>query len=138
MASANDWNQNIIKEFRENAGIVGGPFEGATMLLLHHKGRKSGTQRVNPLVCLEDGDRYLIFASKGGSPEHPDWYRNLLANPGATIEVGTDKFAVEAAELKGEERDRLYAKNAGLRPAFGQYQERTTRVIPVVALTQKA
>jgi deazaflavin-dependent oxidoreductase (nitroreductase family) len=134
MATVNDWNQNIINEFRANEGVVGGPFKGATMLLLHHKGRKSGTVRVNPLVYMADGDRYLVFGSKGGAPEHPDWYRNLLANPAATIEVGTEKFDVEASEVTGEERDRLYAQNAAQRPAFAEYQEKTSRTIPVVAL----
>ena len=137
MTTVHDWNQNIINEFRANDGVVGGPFEGATMLLLHHSGRKSGTERVNPLVYMADGDRYLVFGSKGGAPEHPDWYRNLLANPAATIEVGTEKFDVEASEITGEERDRLYAKNAAARPAFAQYQQKTTRTIPVVALRRK-
>jgi deazaflavin-dependent oxidoreductase (nitroreductase family) len=104
------------------------------MLLLTHTGRRSGQERTNPLVYMADGDRYLIFASKGGAPEHPDWYRNLLANPEATIEVGTEQFGVVAEEIKGEERDRLYAKNAALRPAFAEYQEKTDRTIPVVAL----
>ncbi|MEX0683577.1 MAG: nitroreductase family deazaflavin-dependent oxidoreductase [Dehalococcoidia bacterium] len=137
MTTVHDWNQNIIKEFRENEGVVGGPFAGATVLLLHHKGRKSGTERVNPLVYMADGDRYLVFGSKGGAPTHPDWYRNLLANPDAAIEVGTEKFDVEATEVTGEERDRLYAKNAAERPTFAQYQEKTTRTIPVVALRRR-
>ena len=137
MTSANDWNQSIIKEFRENKGIVGGPFEGMTMLLLHHKGRKTGQERVNPLVYYAEGDRCVIFASKGGAPEHPEWYRNLMANPEVSIEVGTEQFDVTATELKGEERDRIYAANAALRPAFAQYQGNTTRVIPAIALTRK-
>ncbi len=136
MTSLNDWNQSIIDEFRANEGIVGGPFQGMTVLLLTHTGRKTGKQRTNPLVYLGDGDRYVIFASKGGADTHPDWYRNLLAEPRATIEVGTEKFEVVAAEIVGEERDRLYAKNAEMRPMFAQYQEKTTRRIPVVALTR--
>jgi deazaflavin-dependent oxidoreductase (nitroreductase family) len=132
-----DYNQSIIDEFRSNEGIVGGPFADQTVLLLTHTGRKSGQERTNPLVYLEDGDRFLIFASKGGAPTHPDWYRNLLANPEATIEVGTEKFTVVAEDLKGEERDRLYAKNAELRPGFAEYQRNTDRVIPVIALTRK-
>jgi deazaflavin-dependent oxidoreductase (nitroreductase family) len=135
MTSVHDWNQKIIEEFRANDGVVGGPFAGATLLLLTHTGRTSGKKRVNPLVYMADGERYLIFASKGGAPEHPDWYRNLLANPKGTIEVGMKKFEVQATEIVGEERDTLYAKNAELRPAFAQYQEKTTRVIPVIALT---
>jgi deazaflavin-dependent oxidoreductase (nitroreductase family) len=136
MSGMNDYNQSIIDEFRANKGAVGGPFEGAPMVLLHHKGRKTGTERINPLVYMDDGDRILIFASKGGSSKHPEWYLNLMSNPDATVEVGTEKYAVKAEEVVGEERDRLYAKNAAERPAFGQYQERTTRVIPVIALTR--
>lgn len=121
MTTVHDWNASIIKEFRENEGKVGGQFAGETMLLLTHTGRKSGEQRTNPLVYLADGDRYLVFGSRGGSPEHPDWYRNLLANPAASVELGTDKFNVSATVLQGEERDRLYAKNAELRPVFNTY-----------------
>lgn len=133
-----EWNRNIIKEFRANEGKVGGQFAGAPMALLTHTGRKSGEERTNPLVYMADGDRYLVFASKGGYPSHPDWYRNLIANPNATVEIGTDKFDVVATEVTDDERDRLYAKNAALRPAFAEYQEKTTRKIPVVALTRKA
>jgi deazaflavin-dependent oxidoreductase (nitroreductase family) len=138
MTTANDWNNSIISEFRANEGRVGGPFKDAPMLLLHHTGAKSGKTRVNPLMYLADGDRLLIFASKGGAPSNPDWFRNLLANPAASVEVGTDKFAVEAEELTGEERDRLFAKQAGLYPQFGQYQANTSRTIPVVALKRKS
>jgi deazaflavin-dependent oxidoreductase (nitroreductase family) len=137
MTTVHNWNQQIIDEFRANEGRVGGPFQGRPMLLLHHKGRKTGQIRVNPLVYLADGDRLLVFGSKGGAPEHPDWFRNLLANPDATVEVGTEKFDVEAEEITGDERDRLYAKQAGLVPAFGEYQTRTARKIPIVALTRK-
>src|SRR5260370_37741480 len=104
-----DYNNNISKEFHENEGKVGGPFAGAPMILVTHTGAKSGTQRTNPLVYLKDGDRYLIFGSKGGSTKHPDWYRNLVANPTATAEVGPDKFDVVAKVLTGDERDRLLA-----------------------------
>ena len=137
MTTVHDWNSKIIDEFRANEGRVGGPFKGAPMLLLHHTGAKSGKTRVNPLVYLADGDRLLIFGSKGGAPTNPDWFHNLRANPAATVEVGTDKFAVEAEELTGEERDRLFAKQAGLMPAFADYQTKTRRTIPVVALTRK-
>src|SRR5712692_11658377 len=134
MTAVQDWNNRIIDEFRTNAGKVGGPFQGAPMLLLHHTGAKSGKTRVNPLMYLADGDRLLIFASKGGAATHPDWFHNLRANPAATVEVGSDKFAVEAEELTGEERDRLYAKQAGLYSMFGDYQAKAGRTIPVVAL----
>jgi deazaflavin-dependent oxidoreductase (nitroreductase family) len=134
VTTGQNWNQQIIDEFRANEGKVGGPFKGASMLLLHHKGRKTGQERVNPLVYLADGDRFLVFGSKGGAPQHPDWFRNLLANPAVSIEVGTETFDVEAEELTGEERDRLYAKQTEVQPAFGEYQTRTDRKIPVVAL----
>jgi deazaflavin-dependent oxidoreductase (nitroreductase family) len=137
MTTVHDWNQSIIKEFRENKGIVGGPFAGATMLLLHHRGRKTGQERVNPLVYYDDNGRYVVFGSKGGAPDHPEWYLNLLAHPDVTIEVGTETFAVTATELRGEERDRIYAANAAMRPAFAGYQEKTDRVIPAVALVRK-
>ncbi len=132
-----DWNRNIIDEFRANEGKVGGQFEGAPMVLLTHTGRKSGQQRTNPLVYMADGDRYLIFASKGGAPTDPDWFHNLKSNPDASVEIGTDKFDVTATEVTGEERDRLWAKNVAQRPTFGEYEQKTTRKIPVVALTRK-
>jgi deazaflavin-dependent oxidoreductase (nitroreductase family) len=138
MTTGNDWNNRLINEFRANEGRVGGPFEGAPMLLLHHTGAKSGKTRVNPLMYLPDGERLLIFASKGGAPTNPDWFHNLRANQAATVEVGTDKFVVEAEELTGEERDRLFAKQAGLYPMFGDYQSKAGRTIPVVALTLKS
>lgn len=138
MTAPNDFNQQIIAEFRANKGVVGGPFEGAPMLLLTAKGAKSGTERTTPLVYLPDGDRYLIFASKGGAPANPAWYHNLIAHPEATVEVGTEKFSATATELKGEERDRLYAKQAARMPAFGEYQQKTSRTIPVIALTRRA
>ncbi|HUF53579.1 MAG TPA: nitroreductase family deazaflavin-dependent oxidoreductase [Dehalococcoidia bacterium] len=129
-----DYNQKIIEEFRANEGKVGGPFEGATMLLLTHRGRKTGTERTNPLVTMPDGGRYIIFASKGGAPEDPDWYRNIKANSDVTVEVGTDKFEAKAEEVTGDERDRLWRKNVSERPTFGEYEERTDRVIPVIAI----
>jgi len=132
-----DYNNNIIKEFHENEGKVGGPFAGAPMILVTHTGAKSGTQRTNPLVYLKDGDRYLIFGSKGGSTKHPDWYRNLVANPDATAEIGTGKFDVVAEVLTGEERDRLFDKQAKIMPQFAEYQSRAGRKIPVVALKRK-
>jgi deazaflavin-dependent oxidoreductase (nitroreductase family) len=132
-----NYNNQIIEEFRANEGKVGGPFEGAPMILLTHKGAKSGETRTNPLVYMADGDRYIIFASKGGASTNPDWYHNLKANPDATAEVGTEKFDVTAAEVTGEERDRLWSRNVAERPTFGDYQTRTSRQIPVIALTRK-
>jgi deazaflavin-dependent oxidoreductase (nitroreductase family) len=134
MAEVNDWNTEIIDEFRTNAGRVGGPFEGAPMLLLHHRGAKTGTERVNPLVYLPEGDTMVIFASKGGAPTNPDWYHNLLANPEATVEVGTETVAVKAREAHDDERDRLWETIKAERPGFADYELKTTRRIPVVVL----
>ena len=133
--SPQDFNAQIIEEFRANKGVVGGPFEGATLLLLHHVGAKSGKDRVNPLVYNRDGDRYVVFASKAGAPTNPDWYHNLKAHPNITIEVGTDTIDVVASEASGEERDRLFAAQVERSPQFGEYQNKTDRAIPVVLLT---
>lgn len=137
MTAQNDFNERIIAEFRANGGKVGGRFAGAPMLLLATLGAKSGLRRTTPLVYLPDGDRYIIFASKGGAPTHPSWYHNLLAHPDTTIEVGSETVPVTAVVLTGEERDRLYARQAALRPAFAEYQAKTTRRIPVIALQRR-
>jgi deazaflavin-dependent oxidoreductase (nitroreductase family) len=137
MTTVNDWNKGIIDEFRANEGRVGGQFEGAPMILITHTGRKTGQKRTNPLVYHKEGDVMYVFGSKGGAPTHPEWYRNLLANPEATAEVGTEKFDVVASEVTGPERDRIFAANAALRPAFSDYEKRTTRKIPVIALRRK-
>ncbi|MDQ1533211.1 MAG: hypothetical protein QOF28_972 [Actinomycetota bacterium] len=134
MAEVTDWNRAIIEEFRANGGKVGGQFAGAPLLVLTTTGAKTGKQRTHPLVYLPDGDRLIVFASKGGAPTSPDWYHNLVANPTATVEVGNETFEVKATELTGEERDRIYAKQAELMPGFAEYQDKTTRTIPVVAL----
>jgi deazaflavin-dependent oxidoreductase (nitroreductase family) len=138
MPDRNEWNRQIIEEFHANGGKVGGPFEGAPLLLLTTTGARSGQRRTTPLMYLPDGDRLLIFASKAGAPTSPDWYHNLLAHPQATVEVGNgsviETFEVTATQVTGEERDRLYAKQAKLYPGFAEYQAKTTRVIPVVAL----
>jgi deazaflavin-dependent oxidoreductase (nitroreductase family) len=133
-ASPNDWNQAIIAEFRANGGTVGGQFEGAPLLLLTTTGAKSGRRRTSPLMYNTDGDRLLVFASKGGAPTNPDWYHNVRANPTVTVEVGTDTFEATAVVVTGEERDRLFARHAEQYPGFAEYQAKTTRTIPVVAL----
>ena len=141
MPEATDWNQGIIAEFRANEGRVGGMFEGAPMILVHHVGRASGKEYVNPLVYLPgqggDGAMY-IFASKGGAPTHPDWYRNLIAAGQATVEVGTDTFKVTVAAVTGDERDRIYAEQVKRIPGFGDYEKKTAgiRTIPVLRLTR--
>ncbi len=137
MGGAGDFNQRIIDEFRAHSGVVGGPFAGAAMLLLHTKGAKSGAERINPLVYSKDGDRYIIAASKGGAPTNPAWYHNLVGHPDVSIEVGTEKIDVTARVATGEERDRLYAQHAAPMPVFLDYQKRTKRTIPVVVLARR-
>ncbi len=129
-----DYNQRLMEEFRANAGRVGGSWEGRDLLLLTTTGRKSGKQHTTPMVYTRDGDRLLVYASKGGAPKHPDWYLNLVADPDVVVEVGTDRYNATAAPLEGEERDREVAAQVARVPTFGEYQEKTTRVIPVVAL----
>jgi deazaflavin-dependent oxidoreductase (nitroreductase family) len=131
----NDFNAQIIDEFRANEGRVGGMFDGTTLLLLHHVGSRTGTNRVNPLAYDRDGDRYVIFASKAGAPTNPDWYHNLKAHPNVEIEVGADTIGVVAAEAAGEERDRLFRRQAERSPGFAEYEAKTDRVIPVMILT---
>ena len=138
MSEPTDWNAKIIAEFRANEGRVGGPFEGGTLLLLHTVGRKSGTERVNPLAYLLDGERYVIIASKGGAPTNPDWYYNLLANPHVTLEVGTETFEADAVEVTGEERELLWKRLVAVMPGFGEYQKNTERIIPVISLARAA
>ncbi|OZD60401.1 nitroreductase family deazaflavin-dependent oxidoreductase [Rhodococcus sp. 06-1059B-a] len=130
-----DFNDQVVAEFRANHGKVGGPFEGAPLLLLHTVGAKSGADRLSPLMYLPDGDRYVIFASKAGADTNPAWYHNLLADPAARIEVGDDTIDVVAREIEGDERDALYRKQAELYSGFADYEKKTTRVIPVVALS---
>src|ERR1700690_2055429 len=112
MSSMNDFNAQIIEEFHANDGVVGGPFEGMPLLLLHHTGAKSGQSYTNPLAYRRDGDRYAIFASKAGAPTNPDWYYNLKANPEVTVEVGAETLSAVASEAEGDERDRIYAAQA--------------------------
>jgi deazaflavin-dependent oxidoreductase (nitroreductase family) len=132
-----DWNQKIIEEFRANGGKVGGPFEGATMILVHHIGARSGTERVTPLVTFpQDDGRYVIIASKAGAPTNPDWYHNLKAHPKVDVEVGTETFPVEVAELTGAEREAVWSEVKAANPGFAGYEEKTTRTIPVLQLTR--
>ncbi|WP_433438863.1 nitroreductase/quinone reductase family protein [Nonomuraea sp. CA-141351] len=129
-----DFNQQVIEEFRANGGKVGGMFEGAPLVLLTTTGAKSGRRRTNPAVYLRDGERVLVFASNAGADAHPAWYHNVLANPRVIVELGEERFAARAAPLEGEERDRMYARQSSIDPAFAAYQEGTGRVIPVIAL----
>ena len=140
MAEFNDWNQGVITEFRANEGRVGGPFTGAPMILVHHVGRTSGKEYVSPLVYLPgDDDSMYIFASKGGAPANPDWYRNLIATGEATVEVASGTFQVTITELAGDERDRIFAEQVKRMPGFGDYAKKTEgiRTIPVLRLTRR-
>ena len=137
MADMNDWNRQTIEAFRANKGKVGGMWEGRPLLLLTTTGAKSGQRRTTPTMYLPDGDRLLVFASKGGAPTNPDWYHNLLAHPQVTVEVGSETYEATAIVLTGEERDRLFAKHAALYPQFAEYQAKTTRKIPVIALERR-
>lgn len=128
-----NWNDAVIEEFRANAGKVRA-FARQPLLLLTHTGAKTGAKRTNPVAYFRDGDRYVIVASKGGAPTNPDWYHNLLANPEATIEVGTDTFAVRAEPASTEERERLWRMITSKNPAFAEYERKTSRTIPVVIL----
>lgn len=133
-----DWNSKIIDEFRANEGRVGGRFEGHPLLLLHHRGARTGTVRVNPLACQPLGEgRWAIFGSKGGEPTHPDWFHNLKSNPDAAIEVGTERFEVTARVASGVEREAIWEKQKQLMPGFAVYETKTTRRIPVVILEAK-
>ena len=141
MTDVNDWNSRVIAEFRANGGKVGGQFEGAPVVLMHHIGRKSGKESVNPVMYLPDeGDAATIyvFASKGGAPTHPDWYWNMTVAGTAPVEVGTETYAVSVREVTGQERDTIYAEQASRYPGFGEYEEKTAgiRTIPVLALTR--
>ena len=130
----NDFNQQIIEEFRANHGKLGGGFSGAPMLLLHTTGAKSGKERVNPLAYQADGEHYVVFASKGGAPTNPDWFHNVRANPRVTVELGDETFPADARVAEGEEHDRLWSRQKEIMPGFADYETKTTRVIPVVVL----
>lgn len=134
MSTPNDFNQHVIDEFRSNGGKVGGGFDGAPMVLLHHTGAKSGTERVSPLVYQADGDDIVIFASKAGAPTDPHWYLNLLTNPETTIELGDETVAVRARVAQGDERERIWSKQKQIMPTFADYEAKASREIPVVVL----
>ncbi len=133
-----NWNLQVIAEFRENGGKVGGVFTGAPLLLLTSTGAKSGQPRISPLAYTTDTGNYVVIASKGGAPEHPDWFHNVRANPAVTLEVGTETFPARASVPEGQERRRLYDQMAAQMPNFAEYQLKTTREIPVVVLEKVA
>ena len=138
MTEVNEFNRRNIAEFRNNHGRLGGPFEGAPVLLLHTTGARSGQERVHPLMYLADDDRYLLFASAAGIDSSPAWYWNLKSNPDASIEVGDEHLDVHALEVSGADRDAKYAEQSRRYPQYAEYQRNTTRTIPVVALIPKA
>ena len=135
MSPVNERNLKIIDEFRANEGRVGGNFAGKSLLLLHTKGAKSGQERINPVACIKDGDRFVVIASKGGAPTNPDWYYNVVVNPLVTVEVGTEKFQASAMISEEPERTRLYNQMVEVMPGFADYRRKTARVIPVIVLT---
>jgi deazaflavin-dependent oxidoreductase (nitroreductase family) len=136
--ASNDFNEKIIDEFRANGGKVGGPFEGAPLLLLHTTGAKTGRTRVKPLAYRRDGDRLVVFGTKGGSPTDPEWFYNVRANPRVTVEVGSDRFEADARVAPPEERDRIWRLQTHDVPVFADYQKKTDRTIPVVILERVA
>ena len=131
-------NQSVIKEFRANRGVVGGPMEGMPILLLTMTGAKTGRTLVRPLCCTRDGDRIVVIASYGGAPRNPPWYHNLIANPLVTVEIGAEKFKARVTQAYGAERDRLFDAQAKVMPFFADYQKKTKRQIPVLTLTRVA
>lgn len=133
-----EWNVKIIEEFRANDGKVGGPFEGAPLVLLTTTGAKSGKARTNPMMYLPEGERVFVFASKAGAPDNPDWYHNLKKHPTVTVEQGDRTYEAEAVEITGAERDRVYAEQASRYPGFAEYAEKTDRIIPVIELRPTA
>ena len=138
MGNPNDWNKATIEEFRANGGKVGGMFAGRTLLLLHTSGAKSGQPHINPVAYVKDGDRLVIIASKGGAPTNPDWYYNLVAHPDVTVEVGTEQLQVHATVAAEPDRTRLYQQMVAMMPGFAEYEQKTTRKIPVIILTRVA
>jgi deazaflavin-dependent oxidoreductase (nitroreductase family) len=139
MAEMNDFNTGVIEEFRENGGLVGGQFEGAPMVLVHHTGRKTGADHVSPMMYLahdDDVDLIYVFASKGGAPTNPDWYDNLTASGTGAVEIGTEHYPVTVIDLVGVERDEVFNEQATRYPGFAEYAEKTKgiRTIPVLAL----
>jgi deazaflavin-dependent oxidoreductase (nitroreductase family) len=134
MTDWNEFNRTVIDEFRETGGTVGGAFAGAPMILITHRGAKTGTEYTTPLVHTRDGDDYVVIASKGGAPEDPQWFRNLVANPDITVEIGSERFPARARVAEGEERARLFRAQADLMPNFDDYARATSREIPVVVI----
>jgi deazaflavin-dependent oxidoreductase (nitroreductase family) len=130
----NDWNSKIIEEFRANGGRVGGPFEGGTLLLLHTTGARTGQERVNPVAYQKVDQGFAVFASKAGAPTNPDWYHNLIAHPDVEAEIGDQTVRLTARVASGDERERIWTRQKESNPGFAEYEQKTTRQIPVVIL----
>ena len=130
-------NRQLIEEFRENRNQVGGPFEGRHLLLLTTIGARSGRRHTTPMMYIPDGEHLLVVASNAGSPNHPDWYRNLVAHPQVTVEVGTETFDATAIVTEGEERQRLWNRIVELYPFFAEHQAKITRQIPIIVLSRQ-
>ena len=134
MRDWDEFNRGLIEEFRANGGKVSGRFAGSPVVIVTTTGARSGLPRTTPLVYSRDGDRIVIIASQGGEPTHPDWYHNLVANPGVTVELPGETFSARATVAEGEERTRLFDRQAALMPFFAEYERTTPRQIPVVVL----
>lgn len=137
MTGQNDYNRQLIEEFRSNRARSGGPFEGRPLLLLTTTGAKSGQHRTTPMMYVPDGDRLLVIASNAGAQAHPDWYYNLVAHPEVTVEVGTETYDATAAVTQGAERDQLWTSIVDKYPFFTEHQAKITRQIPVIALSRR-
>jgi deazaflavin-dependent oxidoreductase (nitroreductase family) len=138
MGDQKAYNHKLIEDFRASRGASDAAFAGRPLLLLTTIGAKSGQRRTTPLMYVPDGDRLLVIASNAGAPKHPDWYRNLLAHPAATVEVGADTFEASAVVLEGNERQQQWEKIAAAYPFFTDHQAKITREIPLIALERKA
>jgi deazaflavin-dependent oxidoreductase (nitroreductase family) len=138
MTTVNEFNRSLIEEFRANDGKLTGPFERAPMLLLTTTGAKSGRLHTTPVVYLREGEHVYVFGSKGGAPTHPAWYHNLRANPTVTVELPGERYEARAVVLEGEARNHVFDEQKSRMPAFADYERKTTREIPVVALERLA
>jgi deazaflavin-dependent oxidoreductase (nitroreductase family) len=135
-----DWNTQVIEDFRATGGKMSGDFAGSPLLLLHHRGRRTGAEHIAPVMYLADEDdpsTLYVFASKAGAPTHPAWYLNLMAAGTARVELGEETFDVSVTGVEGDQRDRIFAEQARRYPQFAEYAEKTDRTIPVVALRRR-
>ncbi|GAA3987057.1 nitroreductase family deazaflavin-dependent oxidoreductase [Allokutzneria multivorans] len=138
MTDSRSYNEKVIDEFRSNGGVMSGNYADAPLLLLTTVGARSGQERTSPVLYLADGERFVVFASNGGDARHPAWYHNLVANGRAVVEVGAQRFEAAVEFTSGAERDELFAKQVAVNSAFGDFQRRTSRTIPVVALSVRS